>query len=274
MIKKAVFADELMAGMQRELQSFEKKEGMQNLVKAVEYLQAAAEIFEEAGMTVKADQVLKILTKIAHNYGPGDVIEFESLSPKTETGPGETLEFESLLGKPSTKPGDTLQFESLMGGRGEPKGEGEEISFQSLLADDQDADDNDAKGKPRKPKNPAKISDRHTKGLTPEKMVENLKNHGSMFNLADDNNVDVPQPPSFNEPGGDYDKWLEMAKGDKPKKKVTMEDIDPDLVGLISLDDSKADDLLNLDIEMPKFEGAEKSLKDGHSGGKTFEDSD
>lgn len=68
MIKKSLFAEELAAGMQRELQPFEKKAATTSLVDAVDYLHSAVEIFEEAGMTAKADQVLSILAKIA-NHG-------------------------------------------------------------------------------------------------------------------------------------------------------------------------------------------------------------
>lgn len=39
--------------------------------------------------------------------------------------------------------------------------------------------------KPKKPKKPHTISDRHTKGLTSEKMLKNLKSHGTEFNMAD-----------------------------------------------------------------------------------------
>lgn len=112
MIKKSVFEDDLIAGMQRELaNSFEKKASMNDLAKAADYLHAAIEIFEEAGMTAKADQVLNILTKIAENAPP-------------------------------------------------------------------------------KPKNPTKVSDSHTQGLTPDKMVSNLKEHGTVFNMADDGGLD------------------------------------------------------------------------------------
>lgn len=65
MIKKSVHEDELIAGMQREMRPHEKKTAMSSLVNAADYLNAAAEIFEEAGMTAKADQVLRILGKIA-----------------------------------------------------------------------------------------------------------------------------------------------------------------------------------------------------------------
>lgn len=138
MIKKGVFEDDLIAGMQRELQSYDKKQGMQNLVKAVEYLQAAAEICEEAGLTVKADQIIAVLLKIADGYD----------SPTKPTPP--------------------------------PKPKDDNVAAQ---------DHQFAKGKPHKPKNPTTISDRHTHGLTSEKMLENLKQHGIVFNMADDGNA-------------------------------------------------------------------------------------
>lgn len=119
MIKKSVFENDLIFGMQRELQSYIKKEAMANLGKAGNYLQAALEICEEAGLTAQADQILSILQKIA------------------------------------------------------------------------EGDQQDAKGKPHKSKNPLKVSDPHTKGLTSEKMVENLKHHGIVFNMADDGKADT-----------------------------------------------------------------------------------
>jgi hypothetical protein len=62
------FADELVLGMQRELGSPIIKQGMEEIIKAADYLNAAVEIFEDAGMTVKADQVLNILSKIADKH--------------------------------------------------------------------------------------------------------------------------------------------------------------------------------------------------------------
>jgi hypothetical protein len=118
MIKKAVFENELIIGMQRELQDHDKKEAMLNLDKAGGYLQAAMEIFEETGLTAQADQVLSVLQKIAE-------------------------------------------------------------------------DEQDAKGKPHKSKKPLKVHDPHIKGLTPERMVENLKHHGIVFNMTDDDKADT-----------------------------------------------------------------------------------
>lgn len=95
MIKKSVFEEELIAGMQKELVKNASNQD-KDLGKAVDYLNSAIDIFEDAGLNTQANQVLNIISKIA----------------------AET--------------------------------------------------------------------DRHTKGLTSDKMVNNLKNHGTVFNLSDD----------------------------------------------------------------------------------------
>lgn len=62
---KNSFENELMLGMARELQAHDKKQGMQNLVKAADYLHSAVQILEDAGLTDKADKILRVLGKIA-----------------------------------------------------------------------------------------------------------------------------------------------------------------------------------------------------------------
>lgn len=105
MIKKSVFEEELIAGMQKELIKNAANQETDHLGKAVDYLNSAVDIFEDTGMSAQASQVLQIISKIA-----------------------------------------------------------------------QQTDENNAKHKP----------DHHTKGLTSDKMVSNLKNHGTVFNLSDD----------------------------------------------------------------------------------------
>jgi hypothetical protein len=61
MIKKSVFEDELIAGMQSNLIGQETHK----LSLAVDYLNSAVEILEEAGLTNYADQILDILLKTA-----------------------------------------------------------------------------------------------------------------------------------------------------------------------------------------------------------------
>jgi hypothetical protein len=161
MIKKSSEND-LIAGMERELRSHDQKQGFENLDKAVDYLDSASQILEEAGMTAKADQVLRILAKIA-------------------------------------------------GMR-------------------------DTQGKP--------VHDPHIQGLTRKKMENNLKNHGLMFNLADDAaaddllNVDIEQPKSFDE---DYEEYLRLKEMEKHHNKpVPKENLDSDfhLKGLVPSYDS------------------------------------
>lgn len=97
MIKKSLFAEELATSMHKQLVKQATHKEYNNLEKAADYLNSAAEIFEDIGMIKCADGVLSILEKIAN--------------------------------------------------------------------------------------------DRHTKGLTSDKMVSNLKHHGTMFNLTDDKNL-------------------------------------------------------------------------------------
>lgn len=111
MIKKSVFEDELIAGMQKRLAQPEVDEAMEHIVDAADLLNAAAEIFEEAGMTKQADKVLSILAKIAIQHHQ------------------------------------------------------EKEQYKAPV-------------------------DHATKGLTPQKMIQNLLHHGTEFNMADDNASD------------------------------------------------------------------------------------
>jgi len=258
MTKKS-FEDELMYGMQRELRGHDKNQGMNNLVKAAEYLHSAMDILEEAGLSKSADQVLHILAKVAHGEGSEKIqkmieetlepMEFggdEPLNPEDfepislqerlkmrelapaddndtaskkhkELEPGDEIEMKSLLNPP--KEPEVFEFTSLMQPKQLPPSD-DDLVFKSIAQELGLIDENDSK--PRKPKDPTHVSDRHTKGLTSEKMVANMKNHGSWFNMADD--------------------------------------------GVVQLDDAEADDLLDLEISEKPIEVMEPSS------GKTFED--
>jgi len=106
MIKKSVFEEELATGMDRELRSIETEQNTHNLTQAASYLHSAMELLEETGMSVQAEEIFQVLSKIAIKHK----------KHKDHNG--------------------------------------------------------------------------YTHGLTPEKMVENLKHHGWVFNLADDGSVD------------------------------------------------------------------------------------
>lgn len=106
MIKKSIFEDILIAGMHQQLIKQAKQVEYDELEKAADYLNSAAEIFEDIGMVRRSEQVLSILAKIGQ----------------------------------------------------------------------------------KKPSDPRKMPDHHTKGLTVDKMVKNLAEHGHPMNLADDEN--------------------------------------------------------------------------------------
>lgn len=179
MIKKSVFEDELIAGMQRELQPFEKKAAVNDLVKAAEYLHSAVEIFEETGMTTKADQVLKILAKIAvddNDTAGRKNKDFYKQVMKWIENPETPIEEQESEPEP-----EVIEFKSLMHPQ-QPSPSEEDLVFKSI-AQELGLDDNDAK--PRKPKNPTKV---HTP--TSKQMIANLKDHGTVFNMTDDGFAD------------------------------------------------------------------------------------
>jgi hypothetical protein len=226
MIKKSLFEDEIIANMQNELQPFEKKQASQNLVKAVDYLHAAIEILEEKGLTSKADQVLDILKKLA-NVGKGHrntsvrqnlpsvkdmmqrgvtLADFEKMNQEDlrarakinwvlyDMGLGpkdiaQAIGIKNLMSKddPALEFGNPRSHSSaILKMIEDPLGKenldklepGDEFSIESIAS------------KNKRPKDPRKISDPHTKGLTPEKMVKNLLHHGTEFNMSDDGVAD------------------------------------------------------------------------------------
>lgn len=103
MIKKSVFEEDLIMGMDRELRSMASEHHVENLTDAADNLHSAMELLEEMGFGKQAEQIFQLLSKIAKKH-------------QKHNG--------------------------------------------------------------------------HTAGLTSEKMLENLKQHGWVFNLADDNSVD------------------------------------------------------------------------------------
>ena len=111
MLKKT-FENEILKSMEVSLHKQANNQNTDDLEQAVDYLNSAIDIFEDAGLTAQADQILNVLSKIAK------------------------------------------------------------------------------KGRPKRPKDPRTVSDRHTKGLTSEQAIKNLKNHGTMFNMADVSSAD------------------------------------------------------------------------------------
>lgn len=232
-MKKEFLADELGLNMQQELVKQASGE-KPSLVKAAECLHAALEILEEQGLQSRADQVLRVLEKIAKSapvlqkeakihsmkqlmeagITQRDLNEFARGNPVAVAKLNLVLrklglsehEISRFLGAGHlmteekakeilnpNEPGSMLEFQSLAPQSSPPmpgaEGEGEGLEFMSYAA---------GKKKVKKPGRPDRIKDPHTKGLTPEKQVKNILDHGTQFNMADDNCAfDVPASVSI-----------------------------------------------------------------------------
>ena len=231
MIKKSVFEQELMTGMQHQLRKQASTE-TPDLVKAGECLHAAMEILEEAGLQAKADQVFNILRKIAGDapvkaptlqeimrmgLTKSDLEAFKRGEHGAKTkfnailrvmGYGEP-EIARFIGKHNVVPEHEVKsYIKFMGWMKNPDMPVEndptipkEISMTSLpqLPEDDEGSIPPPPGESFKMRSiagrPSKKPDTthpglphngHTKNLTPQKMIENLKHHGTVFNMADD----------------------------------------------------------------------------------------
>jgi hypothetical protein len=127
-------------------------------------------------------------------------------------------------------PGQSVSMESMLPpSKDDQNPPGEELTFNSLAA------------RPRKPRRPDTIHpglshDGHTKKLTPERMIENLMHHGTVFNMANDG-LDVSN--------ADFDPELAEA------------------LGINNADDLDVDDMLEVDIGQPDtFEEEWKAWKE------------
>lgn len=213
MIKKSVFEEELVAGMHKELVKNATNQDSDNLETAVDYLNSAVGIFEDAGMKVQADKVLRILAKMVDmtraqemptikalleaGMLPSDVQEI-STNPIAKARINKAYrslgfsdkEIASFIGHHNLMNEKDVEeltdkdraFGKMWDWMQDPVAvpassrlqSGDEFNISSVANDE-----NDAKKK----------VDRHTKGLTSEKMIKNLKNHGTVFNLTDDGNA-------------------------------------------------------------------------------------
>jgi hypothetical protein len=237
-MSKSYFEDELITGMQQQLYKQASNESP-DLVKAGECLHAAVEIFEEAGLQDKANQVLQIMAKIAADYPTKKVHKMPSLAQLMEHGVTQRDLQEFGKGSPIAKakinlalydmgfsghqiskfigshnvlaPSEARQIANPNRSIGKiwewlqnptkpdtslPLTPGQDVAIQSLKTTGPKAPfSSQLEGKqvedPSIPpelkfKSTAGKSDKHTNKLTSEKMIANLKNHGTVFNMADD----------------------------------------------------------------------------------------
>lgn len=229
---KSVFESELVAEMHKGLIKKASNHGADDLTQAVDHLNSAIDIFEEAGMTVQADRLLNLLEKIAamqlpNLYYARQYLESTlPLSYPTLTNKEMKDKIDYIMSLESTGRDLALFLDALRSaGTSEhvikdfvgnrymnPANTAREISEDvtgklSRMIDEELAKQlanqseqpgdiftmtsllNRREASKKKPKNPLKVSDRHTKKLTSDKMVKNLKHHGTVFNMSDDNDA-------------------------------------------------------------------------------------
>lgn len=264
---KSLFEDELMAGMEKQLRKQASGE-KPSLVKAAECLHAALEIFEEQGMTTRADQVLQLLQKLGQSNEARDVQQMPSLHKLMEAGLTQRDMHEFAKGNPIAKAKFNLVLRSL--GYSDHQ-IGNFIGKNNVMSEE-DAKEvvnpNRAYSKiydwlsdptkpvdPRNPQPGESISmksvpltgpgdtisfksmakkgpgrPRHDSSMDVKRMLKNLETYGEPISLADDGSLEVPPPLDMN----------------NLKESDFMPDFE-EFAGLLS-GSNDSDDLLEVDI--------------------------
>lgn len=219
MINKSVFEHELIAGMQTRLAG----QNVDSLSSAVDYLNSAVEILDDIGMFAQADKILKILFKAATQRPVQKMISMEKLIElgisiddikNFSKNPMSRAKVNLALKKAGYTDEQIINFigaQNVMsmseinswldpeGGMAkiwkwvvEPKDIRREYSPEVPKENVEPGDDIvfTSIAKSKKPADPRKIPDPHTRGLTPDKMIRNLLHHGTEFNMADDNSAE------------------------------------------------------------------------------------
>lgn len=205
---KKSFEDELMKGMQQELVK-QATGGTPDLSKAAECLHAALEIFEEQGLSARADQLTGVLLKIAQTHKSKPVQKLPSMQSLMQAGLTQRDLHEFAKGNPVAKAKFNLVMRSMGMSEHEigkllgptnvmSEEKAKEIinpnAFQmkSLLhGPSEDAPSPEEGGEALEFKSIAQQADPATKGLTPAKEVENLKQHGIPLNVSHADDLDV-----------------------------------------------------------------------------------
>lgn len=203
MIKKSVFEDDLIRGMQSELVKQAHNVEVQDLSVAADYLNSASELLEEAGMISASNEIVNILIKIADSKRKRHPVQnvsrnvelMRDMQAGDPTATAKVNKYFRDLGKSPMEIINMIGMKHFM-----TEKEIQEILFPKEVSIIPNIYENmepeiieevspemmlSAHRKLSQLKN-----DSHTKGLTSEKMLNNLKQHGTVFNMADDGQID------------------------------------------------------------------------------------
>ena len=236
---KMSFENELASNMRSELQKQASTNDLNDLGKAGECLHSALNILEEAGLQARANDILNLLKKIADNgEKTKESVKQPTIQQLMQAGITQKDIQEFAKGSPIAKAKFNLALRRL--GLAEHQ-IGKLLGMNNVMSE-ADAKDilnpNRSFGKMwdwmKDPAQPTEGSGSKLefkslaeKALSYKKEVENLKNHGTVFNLADDN----------------------LAK----KKHLTTSDMDEDFADILnspSFDiDASDDELMGISVK-------------------------
>lgn len=228
---KSVFESELVDGMHKGLIKQANNQEVDNLTQAVDYLNSAIDIFENQGLTIQADKVLNLLVKIANrkNTNVQKLLSFQPLKNYLKELKFPETYFDILLKESFINKNSKMlhELKRLMYQVPEYKGNEDQInamidSAYKEIEEDYPVFEMRSLMQPefknitmpptndpsftltsigKKHKRQDNIMNSHTKNLTPEKMIENLKHHGTMFDMVDlsfDDDLDLDIDDNLN----------------------------------------------------------------------------
>lgn len=180
-MKKNAFQDELVGEMHRLLAAASDEEDT-SVSKAIDYLNNAIDIFEDAGMQSQADQIMGVLYKMAEDAvwedeisgGLADKKKPKDFDPKA-IAKGIKVEMEHTNDKHIAQ---EIAMDHLT----------ENSHYYDYLEDMENKMDNqDARSKPQKPRDPRGGHDKYNP-TNSDQMIKNLLHHGTVFNAMSDQN--------------------------------------------------------------------------------------
>jgi len=202
---KNKFADEIALGMLKELQPKMIKSASADLVKAVDYLNTAFDILDDAGFKVQADKILEILCKIGsdefnrvvHKQSPFKLLLDLGLQHQDilDFSKGNRLAAAKISNKLREAKYPEKNIKEILGRHYVSHKEANDLlnpqrSFTKIDDFLKDPISVSPSKKELIPGDEFSFSsladDPHTKGLTSKKMIENLLHHGTEFNMSDD----------------------------------------------------------------------------------------
>lgn len=191
-MKKQLYQYDLSKEMFKSLAENENNIDSKDITKAIDHLNSASELLDEAGFQIESNKIINLLTKIAgsFDYLDTDIEGLKSYHEKNHKnfpklhGTQKPVDYTKIdFGYTDEEMNDLLRDKTY-----------EDIELESLLDDGKKTNIDELSPKDKmltfkslaqsKILKKKQLSDPHTHGLTSDKMIENLKHHGTVFNMS------------------------------------------------------------------------------------------